>query len=124
MEQPRQRDPFHREMWQDRLHAVSSSWKLILLLMGLGAVFLLLGLFVTRTSSQPGEPDEGQVVRFGSRATDEGDRPLIIVKLRDGTEKQLFIHRAQIQTCRVGARIQLVRKGDWLGVHRRACLVD
>ena len=121
MERPRQSDPFSREMWQDRLYAVTSSWKAILLITCLGVLSFVLGLSVTNRSKQPTEEEVGQVIRFGSYATDEGDRPLVLVKLRDGTRRQLFIRRAQLQTCRVHAPLRLVRRGDWLAVHHRGC---
>lgn len=124
MKQQRQSDRFGREMWEDRLCAVTSWWRVILLLGGVGAVLLAAGLFVARTSGKTATQEVGQVVRFGSYATDEGDQPLVIVRLRDGRVRQFYIHRAQLRTCRVGDRIRLVSKGDWLGVHLRACLPD
>jgi hypothetical protein len=53
-------------MWQDRLHGIGSSWKAVLLVTGLVALLFALGVFVTRTSSQPSKQDVGRVVRFGS----------------------------------------------------------
>lgn len=117
--QARRKDPFYRERWEERLHAIRSSWKLVLLLIGLGAVFVW--LLIRSQSRQLPVPEEGQVVRFGSHATDEGNKPLVLVRLRDGSERQLRIHRTQVRTCRVGGRIQLVRRGSWVGVDPMAC---
>lgn len=115
-------DPFRGHIWKDKLEAVSRSWAAILLLVGLSVTFVLLGMFVMRGLNMPAKQEVATVVRFGSYATDVGDRPLVIVRLRNGTIRQLSIERAQLQSCRVGNQIRLVQQADWLRVHYQACL--
>lgn len=117
-------DPFQGEIWKDRLVAIGSSWKAILLILMLGVGALMLGRSASRTAKAPAKEEMGRVIRFGSYADEMGDQPLIIVELSDGTKKQLMIWRPQLQTCRVGDRIRLVRKAGVLRVHTRGCMVD
>lgn len=114
-------DPFKGQLWNDKLEAIGRSWRALPILIALIIACLWLAVVHTNRANQPMRKEVGQVVRFGSHATDVGDRPLIVVRLRNGTIRQFFIRRAQLQTCRVGDRIRLVRKGDWLGVHRGGC---
>ena len=113
----RQVDPF-RLSWSARLLKVARSWKLFAL-----AIFLIAALAaVARVATKAPERVEAQLVRFGSRATEVGDKPLLLVRLSDGTVRQARARRSDVRLCRVGQTIQLMRRGSLLTLQPGGCL--
>lgn len=117
----RVQDPFRVEIRKDRVDAVCQLLGALLAVAAIVLLFVGAGLLATRSVNEPASPTLGHVVRFGSYATDLGDRPMIVVKLQDGTIRQLHVRRAQLQTCRKGDPIQLIEQGHMIFVHARAC---
>jgi len=96
-----------------------------------GAVFLIAGLmvfgipalmFLNRPYSTPAVLEEAEVVRFGARHVEEGSRPLVIVKTKDGRIRQLLANPRQLLHCRRGTTILLERRGTIFLVHPRGCV--
>ena len=110
-------DPF-RLSWSARLLEVARSWKLFALGMFLIAALAAVALVATRAP----ERVEAQLIRFGSRATDEGDKPLLLVRLADGTVRQVLARRSDVRLCRVGQTIQLMKRGSSLTLQPGGCL--
>lgn len=112
-------------MAKDALSSLSwwlrDSWKAILLVLGLAAFAIAAGLWMTRNARMPAIEEQAEVVRFGAYHTEEGARPLVLVRMNDGRIVQLGVSRSQTRNCRVGSRIQLVRRGDTLNVHSSGC---
>lgn len=110
------KDPFSSLSWWIRDHIM-----VILLVLGLAAAVIGAGLWTTRNAGSPAIEEEGQVVRFGAFHTDEGARPLVLVRISNGRTVQLEASRSQTRNCRAGSSIRLLRRGDFLQVHPYGC---
>lgn len=110
-------DPF-RQSWSQRLVELARSWKLFAFGLLLIAALAAVAFVATRTP----ERVEAELVRFGSRATDDGDKPLLLVRLADGTVRQVPARRSDVRLCRVGQTIQLMRRGPLLTFQPGGCL--
>ena len=110
-------DPFRRS-WREWLVELARSWKLFALAIFLVAAIAAVFVVVTRTP----ERVEAQLIRFGSLATDEGDKPLLLVRLPDGTVRQVLARRSDVRLCRVGQTIHLLRRGSLLTLQPGGCL--
>ena len=97
---------------------LARSWKLFVLGAFLIAAFAAVALVATRAP----ERVQAELVRFGSRATDEGDKPVLFVRLADGTVGQVPASRSDARLCRVGQRVQLMRRGSLLTLQPGGCL--
>jgi hypothetical protein len=64
---------------------------------------------------------EARVIRFGSYATEEGNEPLLFVRLSDGTVRQVRVHRANVRSCRVGGLARLMKRGSLLTLQPGGC---
>ena len=65
---------------------------------------------------------EGQLIRFGSYATEEGDMPILVVRLGDGTVRQVRVWRSDVRSCQVGGTVQLLRRGSFHRLRPGGCL--
>jgi hypothetical protein len=99
-------------------------WKVILLVLGLAAFLIAIGLWATRNHDLPPMEEEGVVVRFGAYSADDGPRPVVLVRMTDGRVLQLGVHRGATQYCRAGSRIGLIRRGDIVAVAPRGCALS
>lgn len=117
MASPRQVDPFRRT-WGERSLEVGGSWGLLVLGLLLIAAVAAVALVLTRAP----ERVEAEVIRFGSYATEEGNQPLLLVRLRDGTVRQVWARRSDVRSCRVGGMVQLMRRGSLLTLQPGGCL--
>jgi hypothetical protein len=107
-------DVFLEQIRRERLHA--AGWLVVLL------IFLaVLAFGLSRMLNPEGRLVEGQVERFGTRATDIGDLPVVTVRLPDGSIRQVETSRALVKGCSRGDRIELVQRGTALRVGIRAC---
>jgi hypothetical protein len=97
------------------------NWKVMLLLLGLTAFALAVGLWWTRNSAMPPTYEEAEVVRFGAYSFDDGPRPVVVVRTKDGRILQLAARRGATHHCRTGSVIRLVRRGAILTVDPRGC---
>src|SRR4051812_33355152 len=102
-----QRDPF-RQTFSERLHEVVTPWKLLVVVIlvaasGVGAARFL---FVKPLRVQ------AELIRFGSYATEEGEKPILVVRLDDGTVREVLARRSDVRLCRAGQPIQLMRRGS------------
>ncbi len=113
----RHADPFRRT-WRDWLLEVAGSWKVLALAALLIAAVAGAALTLTRAP----EEVEAQVIRFGSYATDEGNKPILVVRLGDGTVQQVRARRSEVRSCRVGGTVQLLRRGSLLALQPGGCL--
>jgi hypothetical protein len=95
--------------------------KAILTLAGICAFVLAVAFYAVRQGKQPPQTIEATVLRFGASATDEGNKPLVIVRTADGRIRQLRAHRSRLSGCTAGAPIRLVRQGSLLRVHPAGC---
>ena len=98
-----------------------SEGKAILTLAAITCLFLGLAFYAVQQSKQPRQTIEGRILRFGASATDEGNKPLVIVRTADGRIYQLRAHRSRLFGCTTGAPIRLVRQGTLLKVDPAGC---
>ena len=102
-------DPFRRAIVAERWHTLRNAKGAILLAVTL--VGLLVAYTVLRTWEY-GEPPVGaggEIVRFGSRADYDGDHPVVVVRLSDGSTRELSASAATLRGCRVGDRLPLIQ---------------
>ena len=107
-------DPFRTLAKTERLKAVL--WLLVL------AVFLAVFAFLlSRVWDPRGQLIEARIERFGVEATKYGNRPIITVRLADGSIRQVLTTRTFVPVCKQGDRITLVQRRTALSVAVRAC---
>jgi regulator of protease activity HflC (stomatin/prohibitin superfamily) len=111
------RDPF-RPPFSERLHEVVTPWKLLVVVILLAA----LGVAAARSLFVKPVPVQANLIRFGSYATEEGEKPLLIVRLYDGTVREVLARRSDVRLCRVGQPVQLMRRGSLLTLQPGGCL--
>ncbi|MDC0887056.1 hypothetical protein OAS19_04625 [Altererythrobacter sp.] len=100
-------DPFGTS-WISHL---KNSWKLALLLFSIIGFFGLFYWFEYAAPQQPSSVEIATVVGFGSFPSELGDRPLVRVKLGNGSEKALLAPHTIARMCTIGDRIRVVKKG-------------
>ena len=107
-------DPF-RQSWSQRL---APSWKLAVL------AALLIGMVAVaaRTLTAASTRVDARVIGFGSYATEEGNLPILQVRLGDGTNQQVRVRRSDVGACRVGSAVHLMRRGSLLTLAPGGCL--
>lgn len=93
----------------------------ILVLGGLAAVAVGFMIVANREAQAPAHVEDAEIVRFGVSSHEEGNRPLVIVRPRDGQPRQLRAYPSQLAGCRQGDRIRLLRQGRRLRVHPLGC---
>ena len=97
----------------------------------LGAILGILAIFVLlvpvlwhfgKTRPEPAVPEFGTVVHFGVSESKYDPKPAVVVRTKDGFERQLAVStRSTLVHCRKGSLIRLVRKGSALFVDKRGC---
>jgi hypothetical protein len=115
--------------WETRQHYIGDwlrfvtleFWKIALLIAGLGAAAISFGSWMYRDAGQPVREEEAEVVRFGSYSNSDGDHPTVVVRLRDGRTQQLTTSGAELENCRAGGRIRLLRGSSSLRVSPQGC---
>jgi hypothetical protein len=101
---------------------LAENGKLLLFLVGLTGITILGLLWLSRQYAVPGVYEEAEVVRFGGVAGEEGDRLLIVVRIRDGSLRTLRANPQDVVHCHVESRIRLVRHGAAFAVSGAACI--
>ena len=109
--------PF-RQTWREWFLEMAGSWKLLAVGVLLIAAVAAVALVVTEQPTAV----EARVIRFGSYATEEGNQPLLLVRLRDGTVHQVRVHRANVKSCRVGGLARLMKRGSLLTLQPGGCV--
>jgi hypothetical protein len=107
-------DPFRAEAIAERLRSAAS-------LLVLAAALVALALLFSRTSGQQSESVQATVVRLGSRPTDVGYRPVVTVRLPDGSIRQLLVRPNAVRGCKKGDSISLLRVSTSLRVGMLGC---
>lgn len=109
--------------WRFRLHWLWSELGAILVVLALGGLFAGgVGWFYTRESSKPATEELATVVHFGHRDSKYEVHPLVVVRLKNGDERQLMAgNRNRLVHCRKGSTIRLIRRGSALFVDPRGC---
>ena len=84
------------------------NWKLSLIIVALIAIGLLVALQMRVRSTGPSVTQEGRIERFEFRGTNSRTltpTPIAIVRLSDGTTKEIFASSGALTNCRAGDRI-------------------
>jgi hypothetical protein len=109
-----QKDPFRDLSLRDRRTK----------LLGMAALVGSIALIVAgyqHLMSGPQEVLVGQVLRFGRYAHEGGDWPLLLVRLPDGSEREIYVRRDVVLDCRVGDKVSLIRINNYLRVTPDGC---
>ena len=77
--------------------------------------------FLSEAQKAKPELEYATVLSFGSRPFEDGPRPLMNVRLADGSEQTVFIGRAAVRSCRRDDKVLLERRGLSLRVAPQAC---
>ncbi|HTU10610.1 MAG TPA: hypothetical protein VMG08_06880 [Allosphingosinicella sp.] len=114
----------HRS-WSDIALSLRSAardcWKIALFLGGFAALILGAASLASHNRRQPTSEDEAVVMRFGSRPSKYAEPAIVIVRLRDGSSRQLLAAQASLRLCRPGSRIRIVRQGGAIRVAAQGC---
>jgi len=91
-----------------------------------GLCLLFAGLFawMERSTEGPETFEQARVIRFGYRESKFVRNPIVIVRRKGGSVRQLIASRQSLRRCRRGDSITLVHRGDALFVHRQGCGTD
>jgi len=107
-------DPFRDENRRDLRTKAFGAGALVAL------VLLIVGGFLYLNAGTE-QAITGQIVRFGMYADDIGNRPLVLVRLPDGSEREIQTPRDVLLRCRVGDNISLTRNGSYLKITPDGC---
>lgn len=107
-------DPFSYQIRFERRRA--GIWLLILAVFPAAISFLF-----SRAWDPRGQLVEARVLHFGNRATKYGDRPVVTVRLNNGSIRQIQTTWPALHNCQPGDRISLLQRGTALNVGVRAC---
>ena len=95
--------------------------KVLVVVSAIALLFVGIGIFAMKPFEAPAETEKATVVRFGSYNGRYGSGPVVIVRTRDGSIRQLLVGQRRTRNCRAGDTIHLVRRGDALFVHTQGC---
>ena len=110
-------DPI-RPGWREWLWA-AGGWKMLAIV---GPPLILgVALAIVNLTSRP-EEEEARLIRFGSYAGEDGNMPLLVVRLGDGTVWQVAAPPTDARACRVGGIARLLRRGQHLALQPGGCL--
>lgn len=93
----------------------------ILVVVGLIVVAVLWTAFATSRMEEPAQRVTGTVVRFGTAHDYEGNRPIVIVRMGDGTDHQLPVSPSTLNGCRSGDPIEIFESGGLRRVGPAGC---
>ena len=110
------RDPFAADARRERL-------RFELLMLALILPLFALSILLRPGAGAGGEALEAEVVRFGTRATELGNRPVVTVRLDDGSMRAVRATRGSIAGCKAGDRISLIQRRRFLGVGIKGCYI-
>lgn len=80
------------------------------------------GWFYTSQSAKPAQAEIATVIGFANLSSAYGFGPHVVVRMKDGSEKQLRVGTQHtLIHCRRGSTIRLVRREDALFVDPRGC---
>lgn len=65
---------------------------------------------------------EAQLIGLSSYANEEGDNPILFVRLDDGTVRQITAPRSDARSCQVGGHVKLLKRGSLLTLQPGGCL--
>ena len=78
--------------------------------------------YIWASRSEPAQTEFATVVHFGHRDSKYGVYPLVVVRLKNGSERQLMVGtRNALVHCRKGSVIRLVHRGSAMFVDPRGC---
>ena len=83
--------------------------------------FAVIGYFGIKLRSTEPELEYATVLSFGIRATEEGGRPLMNVRLDDGRKQAIGIREYVLRSCQKDDQVLLERRGLNLRVVLQAC---
>lgn len=114
--------PKRRDFIAERIRfGVRDHWKIALLVAGLVVLAIVLGLWRYRDDAATVVEERAELIRFGVTSDYDGDHPTVIVRLRDGSVRQLSASRASVRLCRVGGGIRVLRSENTLRVSPFGC---
>ena len=102
---------------------VLPNWKLSLIILALIAIGLLVALQMRARRTGPSVTQEGRIERFEFRGTNSRTltpTPIAIVRLSDGTTREIFASPGALANCRAGERISYTRGPEGVQVDRCA----
>lgn len=94
--------------------------ELVAVLVFIGIVAAVIFVFVYLRAG-PTEVELAEVIRFGTHASDMGNRPTVIVRATDGRQFELAASRGSLRNCQAGDAIRLIRRAHSLGIDPRGC---
>ncbi|WBX85969.1 hypothetical protein [Sphingosinicella microcystinivorans] len=109
--------------WQ-RLLALKDSWRALAVFGGMIAIFAGVAFYGASLASKPAALVEGRILRFGTYATEYGERPLVVVQLKDGATVAVRIGRSEVAACRQGSPIRLLKRGNGWATPPQACTAE
>ena len=105
-----------------RLAGLGGELPAILVTVGLVGAGVLALWYFQGPRTQPAVSEFATVVHFGVQPSKYNPRPLVIVRTKEGEERQLVVStRNSLVHCRKGSRIRLVRRGSAIFVDKRGC---
>jgi hypothetical protein len=102
---------------------VLPNWKLSLIIVALIAIGLLVALQMRIRSTGPSVTQEGRIERFEFRGTNSRTLtppPIAIVRLSDGTTKEILASSGALTNCRAGDRVTYTRRPEGVQIDRCA----
>ena len=90
----------------------------VLVIGGIFAAFIGVSAY---SLTEPANIESGTIVRFGSYATDLGNRPTVIVRTVDGRQHELKASPGALRHCQVGHTLHLVRRAYSVRVDPQGC---
>jgi hypothetical protein len=93
----------------------------ILVVLLITLLVLAVTFHATRQVQQPATHARAEIIGFGTRHAYDGNRPIVIVKMADGSVRQLNAHRALVRRCRRGDMLHLIARGNRVSVGPEGC---
>jgi hypothetical protein len=109
-------ESFRAQLMNERWYAVFW-WTVV-------GIFIAAGAWGYYRSIGPGTPGIGQIVRLSSLPGAYGDEPTVVVRVPDGSIREIPIQPYQLTRCRVGNRIAVVAVADTYRVDFQGCAAD
>ncbi len=105
--------------WRLRM-AIYDHWQVAVAFALMAAIGIAVGMWTSEDPSQVVE-EQAEVLRFGSHSTEEGNHPIVFIRLRDGSVRQMAVSRITMRQCRAGLPIRVLRGRTTLRISRMGC---
>jgi hypothetical protein len=109
--------PFLVDLWVEWLR---QEWPAVALISGFIAAGIAFGLYVFEGTPIP---ERARVVGFESYANQVGDHPIVVVRMADGSERQVPIPTSSLRRCKIGSTIRLLRWPHTIDVAPEGCAI-